>query len=379
MAAVTHAGTNFTTQAGNKTVIATPAVGDLIVVIASSTGIAGGTTAVTDDQGGTYTLVDSDRTGFSTTGVLNIFVRDTLVGSAVSTTYTAAQAASTGGGLTVLRVSGMTKTGATAVRGSGGQSTGTAGTTPAPVLSATPLTGNPIISAASSGNNPGQPATQRTGYASHAAVGFGTPTAGLRVTSLDSGETSATLTWASTSSTAFASIAVELDTSGAPPPIDGAASLTFAMTTVATGRVEKVGAATMTFAMATSVTGERTSIGAASLSFSMPIAVSGVRTTQSSASLTFAMSIVAAGEVVVPSVDGAASLSFSFTTTASGVKELVGTASLASSFAISATGRTEKLGAATLTFAMATSVTGRKEALGAATLTFAMSILAAGI
>src|SRR5215831_10161157 len=126
MATVTHAATaTWSTTGGNTTNTHTPAVGDLLVVIAASSGLAGGTTAVTDnnaDGNGQYTQVDVDRTGFSTTGVLTVWVRNTLVGSATSTIVTAAQGGSSGGGLDVFRISGMGYTGAAAVRQSAGQS-----------------------------------------------------------------------------------------------------------------------------------------------------------------------------------------------------------------------------------------------------------------
>lgn len=212
-ATVTHRGTTWVTTGGNTTVVATPAVGDLIVVIASATGVA--TTAVTDTQSGTYVQVDSNRTGFSTTGTMNAWVRTALIPAASSTTWTATQTSSTGGGLTVISVSGMTLLGAAAVRSSGGQSTGTAATTPAPVLSLTPLTTNPVITALSNGTSPAT-ITPRTGYTEDTDLGYATPTTGLEVSHRASGETSATLTYGSTSATAFASIALELAFNSAP-------------------------------------------------------------------------------------------------------------------------------------------------------------------
>jgi hypothetical protein len=57
MATVTHAATaTWNTTAGDKTNAFTPAVGDLIVAVAPATGVA--TSAVSDDQGGTYTKID---------------------------------------------------------------------------------------------------------------------------------------------------------------------------------------------------------------------------------------------------------------------------------------------------------------------------------
>ena len=225
MATITHAGTGvFTTTAGNKTVPAASgfavAVGDLIVVIAPATGVA--TSVVTDnnpDGLGAYVKIGSSFTGFSTAGDLSVWVRTALIGSATNTTWTITQTASTGGGADIFRVSGMTLVGAAAVRSSGGQSTGTLGTTPAPVLSKTPVTQNPIITAVCNGTSPGGVTGPAT-YTAPTNLGYTVPTTGLDTAFINSGITSATVTWGSTSATAFASIAIELDTLGPPgPPI----------------------------------------------------------------------------------------------------------------------------------------------------------------
>lgn len=226
MATVTAAGTTWTTAAGSKTVTATPAVGDLIVVIAGTSGLAGGTTSVSDDQtpAGAYTQIDVDYTGFSTTGVLTAWVRTALITAASSTVFTAAQASSSGGGLSVLRISGMSIVGLGAVRGCGGQSSGGAGTTPAPVLlgrvgstfsgTQAALTANVMISAVCNGAT-GASMTVRSSpaYTEDFDNGYSTPSTGLCVSHINSGETASTITWGSTSATAFASIAFELDVS----------------------------------------------------------------------------------------------------------------------------------------------------------------------
>ena len=214
MATVTHGAATFNTTAGNKTATATPAVGDLIVVVAPATGVA--TTVVADNNAdglGTYTKIGSSFTGFSTAGDLSIWVRNAFVGSATSTVFTVTQTSSTGGGLDVYRVSGMSRTGAGAVRSSGGQSTGTASTAPAPVLSLTPLSANPIITAVASGTNPPGLTAPSSFTATVTNLGYATPTTGMDTTYATSGITTATITWGSTSATAFASIAIELDTS----------------------------------------------------------------------------------------------------------------------------------------------------------------------
>lgn len=223
MATVALLGTpTWVTTGGDTTVTATPTVGDLIVIIAGTSGLAGGTTAVSDNQavGGTYVQVDQDRTGFSTTGVLTVWVRNALIQSASSTVFTASQGSSSGGGLVVLRVTAMSIVGLSAVRrigvasyNTGGQSTGTLGTTPAPVLAATPLSANPIITAVANGTNSATTVVQRTGYTEDFDNGYNVPATGLEVSHLNSGESSATITYGGTTATAFASVAIELDSS----------------------------------------------------------------------------------------------------------------------------------------------------------------------
>lgn len=228
MASFTSAGITFNTTAGNKTVVATPAAGDLIIVIAATSGLAGGTTNVTDNNSdgfGTtpgYTQIDVDRTGFSTTGVLTMWVRNRLIGSGTSTTWTASQGSSTGGGLHVCRVSGMSIVGLGAIRGAGGQSSGTAATTPAPVLlgrvgtvfsgTQAGLTANLCIGAVANGTSPAT-LTQPASWTESQDVGYSTPTTGLETCFRNSGNTNSTITWGGTSGTAFASMAIELDVS----------------------------------------------------------------------------------------------------------------------------------------------------------------------
>jgi hypothetical protein len=227
MATVTALGHAFTTVADNKTVTATPALNDLIVIVAATSGLAGGTINITDNNSGgagTYTQVDADRTGFSTTGVLTVWVRNSLIGSASSTIFTATQTGSSGGGLSVLGISGMSIVGLGAIRGSGGQSTGTAATTPAPVLlgrvgtvfsgTQAALTGNVVIGAVGNATNPAA-LTPRSSpaYSEASDLGYGSPTTGLELMFINSGETASTITWGGTSASTFASLAIEVDAS----------------------------------------------------------------------------------------------------------------------------------------------------------------------
>ena len=228
MAAVTNAGSVFNTTAGSKTVTATPSVGDLIIVIAATSGLAGGTISVSDDQtpAGAYTQIGVDRTGFSTTGILTGWVRTALITAASSTIFTANQTGSSGGGLVVYRISGISIVGLGAIRGCGGQNSGTLGTTPAPVLlgrlgttfagTQAALTGNVIVTAVCNGTSPAAMTPRASPAYTEAPtpdLGYASPTTGISVCFINSGETASTLTWGGTSATAFASIAIEVDTS----------------------------------------------------------------------------------------------------------------------------------------------------------------------
>lgn len=219
----------FNTTAGNKTLTATPTAGDLIVVVAAATGVSGtvGAISVSDnnsDGKGTYTKIGSSFTGFSTAGGLDMWVRNALVGSGTSTVFTATQTSSTGGGLVVFRIAGASIVGLGAIRGAGGESSGGAGATPAPVLlgrvgatfsgTQAALTENGIITAVANGSNTGNVTIRSSpAYTRDFDGGYNNPGTGLDAGHLNSGETASTLTWGGTSATGFASMAVEIDAS----------------------------------------------------------------------------------------------------------------------------------------------------------------------
>ena len=226
MAAVTVPTPTWNTTGGNTTVVATPAVGDAVIVIAGTSGLAGGTTAVSDNQtpAGVYQQVQADATGFSTTGVLTAWVRTALITAASSTTFTASQGSSSGGGLAVLRVSGISIVGLGSIRGAGIQSTIASGT-PAPILLArlgdnsysgtqAALTGNVVITAVMSGTSGGgTTARSSPAYTDVAIAGYTVPATGFDLCYIASGETASTITWGGAAPSQFASIALELDAS----------------------------------------------------------------------------------------------------------------------------------------------------------------------
>lgn len=211
MAVVTLLGAaTFDTNSGTHTVVATPAVNDLIVIIRANTGNTSSATP-TDTASGSYAKI---TTALKATSVdlMEVYIRTTLITSAVSTTFSDAAGVTTGGGIAVLKVTGMTKLGAAAAIRSGVEANFGAGGTPAPFFPQTPSLNNPIIGAIFNATSPAT-MTPRTGYTELLDVGYATPTTGLEVMSINSGETNNTITWGSTSASAFASLIMELDAS----------------------------------------------------------------------------------------------------------------------------------------------------------------------
>lgn len=221
MAALTALTNLFGTANGTKQATGTPAVGDLIVIVTAHTVNTSAATP-TDDQGGTYTLVASAAKA-SSADTLSIFVRNSLIASAVSTVFTHAPGTTSGGGLVVCKVTGMSRAGSSAIVQSATQANQASGT-PAPTFGAAPASANPIIGAVFNASNPAA-LTPRTNFTELFEDGYSSPTAGLEVMSRDSGETATTQTWGSSSATAFSAIVAELDTSA--PPAGGSGTGNF--------------------------------------------------------------------------------------------------------------------------------------------------------
>lgn len=211
--AVTLLGSGtFTTTSGTKTVTATPAVGDLIVIVTAHSGNTSATAPTDNNSSGTYTLIG---TAVKATSVdtMKFWVRDALIGAASSTVFTHAPGASTGGGLVVLKVTGMTRVGSAAFRQFAKQDN-QAAATPAPVFASAALTTNPVIGAVFNANTPAGLTPRGTpAYTERFDNGYGTPTTGLEVMSINTGETGTTITWGGASASAFGSAVVELDAS----------------------------------------------------------------------------------------------------------------------------------------------------------------------
>jgi hypothetical protein len=220
MAATTYAGGNHTTTAGSKTVTATPAVGDLIVIVGASSGLASALDITPTDNNadgnGAYTRVALAQSN-ANTELEAVYIRNALIGSATSTVFTLGLSASnTGGGLTVYRISGMTKTGLTAMLQKIEQSGGASGAAPSVTFPSAANTNNVIIGAVMANQATANAITPPTNYTEDAELTYTTPSRVLEVVHRDSGETGTTITWGTTT-LAWAAIAVELDTSAGGP------------------------------------------------------------------------------------------------------------------------------------------------------------------
>lgn len=216
MAAVTLLSSLFNTSSGTKTTAgATPAVGDLIVIITAHTGNTS-TALPSDSKGGVYEFVGSSVVKATSADTMRVYIRTTPISSATSTTFSHAPGTSSGGGLLVFKVTGMTRTGKGAIRVvSGTQQFGKqdnqAAATPAPALPASANTNNPTIGAVFNATNPAT-MTPPTNWTERGDLGYATPTTGIEGVSRDSGFTGTTVTWGSASGSAFCSVILELDT-----------------------------------------------------------------------------------------------------------------------------------------------------------------------
>jgi hypothetical protein len=220
MAAVTHrhADTPDTSNASSYTSGSfTPGNGELLVVVVDASGTAA-TGTVTDSIGGTYTRIIGAQ--HSSADLIAFFVRDALIGTGVSMTVTfdCTGDNATGCNIFVAGVSGMTRTGASAVRQSDNTDNTGAGTTPSITFPAAALTGNPTIVAIGNASNPAG-CTPPTSLTELADVGYSTPTRGTEYASRDSGFTGTTITWGAASASAWGAVGIELDTSAAATEI----------------------------------------------------------------------------------------------------------------------------------------------------------------
>jgi hypothetical protein len=235
MATGTHAGSTWNTTAGNKTVVATPALNDLIVVVHGiSTWASGDNSVITDNNSdglGTYTRYGTASAPLSTGGGTScaawISIRNALIGSATSTTFTATNTGDTGGGLTVMRFSDMSRTGASAPKQAPVGESDQTESPPAIAFGAATNTNNPIVLAVMTGE--GGNKVPPTDFSEATDATWSTPTTGVEVCWVNSGKTASSYTWTSGGGTDHNEVGVELDSSVDNSPQFSAAARTMNM------------------------------------------------------------------------------------------------------------------------------------------------------
>lgn len=218
MATVTLLGTTvFNTNTGTKTVTTTPAVGDLIVIVTAHSGNTSTATPTDDntDGLGAYTTVTT-AVKFVSADTMMIHIRNATVGSATSTIFTHAPGTSTGGGLAIFAVSGMTKTGSTAKQQVGNTDNQTTSGAPSVSFPGAALTANAIIGAVFSAGG-AITATPSPAYTQDTLKTYISPAAQLETQHVNSGETNTTVTWGGSATQPFCAVLLELDISSSTP------------------------------------------------------------------------------------------------------------------------------------------------------------------
>lgn len=217
MATVTHEiGLAITTAGPQTTAAFTPVAGDLLVVFASASTSVAAVPTLTSSVGLTFQLVRSQLFRASV-DISYVFVANELAAASSQTvTFNTPTDVNTGCIVYVAAVAGMTRTGLWAVRQTAGTSNGTLGTTPAPAFPAAVDTGNPTLGSIMNATNPSAMTPPTSWTEGTADLGYATPTSGGEYVFRNSGFTGTTVTWESTSATAFAALIVELDATAMP-------------------------------------------------------------------------------------------------------------------------------------------------------------------
>lgn len=222
MGTVTHLGTTWNTTAGAKAVVATPAVGDQIVIIVANSGrtLAQGATSMADSQSGLYS--ENTQTGNvectknTSADSMWVFVRTVLIPSAISTTFTLTPSATdTGGGLSVFSVKGVASIkdaagNMIATQRRGVLSNQVAGT-PVVVLNEAPNPDDACIGAVFTGTNGAANCAPPTGWTEAFDNGYNTPTSGLETCFRSFGETNSTITFGAATPSAYCALVVVID------------------------------------------------------------------------------------------------------------------------------------------------------------------------
>jgi hypothetical protein len=189
----------------------TVAASDLLVACASVSGVTtGATMTVTDVESLGWSQIAAAAYSSSANSVWCFVANSFATASTTETVTFTSSTSGTGANIVVERLSGMSRTGAGAIRQSAITSNGAASATPAPAFAAAVLTGNPVIGTVGNSTSPAT-LTPPSTFTEQDDIGYSTPTTGQEAATVATGFTGTTVTWGSTSGSVFGAIIVELD------------------------------------------------------------------------------------------------------------------------------------------------------------------------
>jgi hypothetical protein len=202
-----------TSGTGNRTSAIVAAAGDLLIVFVQWSGNSAVNPTCTDNgAGGTYTLILTALNNASG-DIQAVFVRNNLVSAGATLTISpvVGSGSNTAGEVVTVAVSGMQKTGAAAVRGSGKQENQTSGV-PTPVLGASALTTNmTLMSAGSSASSGTITSVPNASWTEREDAQQSTPSTSVEVATRNSGFTGTSAAYVSIVSVLWNAVILELD------------------------------------------------------------------------------------------------------------------------------------------------------------------------
>lgn len=218
--------TNSTSNAATYTSTSfTPTAGDTLVFIGVFSETTTTAPTMTDSLGESWTLIGT-ATYNGSANRLYCFIKDNIIGAspvAMTTTIDLGADAATGGRWAVNALRGHGgRTGSAAAKQFAKVDNQSSGGTPAVTFGSALDTNNATIGMVGNLSSPAG-LTPPTGWSEFGDSGYATPTTGGEFVQRNSGSTATTVTWGSTSATAFAACMVELDVSA---PGGGAQTLT---------------------------------------------------------------------------------------------------------------------------------------------------------
>lgn len=259
----------------------TPVAGDLLVVVSSFSATTDNTVACTESAGGgTYTQVAMKEWN-GTGSRMYVHIRDALIGASPVSRQIRLDLpadAATGCVATVLRVTGMTKAGLTAMLQSAVAKN--SASVPGITFGAACQTGNPVLSyyATSSANPPATTLPGSPFNSSFQSGGYSTPTNGGQVLKSDSGFTGTSITYGSSDAGAWGMIGIELDSSAGGSTVNGTAVSNPAASLVVAGSREVFGTGLANPADTLVVASLRTIFGTGLANPADTLVVAGLRT-----------------------------------------------------------------------------------------------------